>query len=86
MAPFLTARADEPLMADFVRLDVEKTVDMIDQTGAAAPLRFRPTENAARQLWAQQFTGEAVGLSKLHEAQGKSPAGLNSRQVRTSQK
>ena len=91
IAPFLTQTASEPLMAELVHHDVARTIDMIDQPGTALPMRLRPGEQAARLLWAQQFTGEAVGLSKLQEArpvapETAKPTGLQSRSVRTSQK
>ena len=71
-------------MSDFIHHDVARTVDMIDQPGSVLPLRFRPGEQAAQLMWAQQFTGEANGFNKLQAAQtGKPAGGVQSRSVRT---
>jgi len=86
IAPFLTATAGEPLMANLVHHDVARTVEFIGQPGSSPALRFRPGVQAAQLLWAQQFTGEAVGLQRLREAQIDAVGGLLSRPVRTSQK
>jgi uncharacterized protein YcbK (DUF882 family) len=85
IAPLLTASVNEPLLADLVHPDVARTVDMIDQPGTALPLRFRPGEQLAQLMWAQQFRGDPIGLSKLLAAQGTDPAAssVHGRQVRT---
>ncbi len=88
IAPFLTDTANTPLMSDLVHHDVARTVELLDQPGSVPPLRFRAGEQTARLLWAQQFTGEASGLSKLQEAKhpaGVTSGGVQSRSVRTSQ-
>ena len=85
IGPLLTASANEPLLADLVHHDVARTVDMIDQPGTALPLRFRPGEQLAQLMWAQQFRGDAIGLSKLLAAQSADPvpSSVHERQVRT---
>jgi hypothetical protein len=85
IAPLLTSSANEPLLADLVHHDVARTIDMIDQPGTALPLRFRPGEQLAQLMWAQQFRGDPIGLSKLLAAQGTDPAAssVQERQVRT---
>lgn len=86
IAPFLTATASEPLMAELVHHNVARTIDMIDQPGSAIPLKFRPGEQAARLLWSQQFTGEAVSRSRMLDApETAAGGGLQNRAVRTSQ-
>lgn len=87
IAPFLTQTASEPLMAEFVAHDIARTIDMIDQQALLPPLKFRPGQQMAQMMWAQQFTGDAVGLSKLQpEALSAPSSGVQSRPVRTSQK
>jgi len=85
IGPLLTASPNEPLLADLVHHDVARTVDMIDQPGTVLPLRFRPGEQVAQLMWAQQFRGDAIGLAKLIAAQGTPPApsSVHERQVRT---
>jgi uncharacterized protein YcbK (DUF882 family) len=85
IAPLLTASINEPLLADLAHHDVARTLDMIDQPGTALPLRFRPGEQLAQLMWAQQFRGDPIGLSKLLAAQGTDPAtsSVYGRQVRT---
>ena len=67
IAPFLTETAEEPLMSEFVSHDVARTVDLIDQDSAPLPLTFRPGKQVAHLMWSQQFTGHAVGISKLRQ-------------------
>jgi uncharacterized protein YcbK (DUF882 family) len=89
IAPFLTETAAEPLMAEMIPHDVARTVDFIDQAATVVPLRFRAGAQAARLLWAQQFTGDPVGIAKLREAQAppaQVPGAIHSRAVRTSDK
>lgn len=88
IGPLLTASPDEPLLAEFIHHDVARTLDMIDQPGTVLPLRFRPGEQIAQLMWAQQFRGDPIGLSKLLAAQSPDqPAfSLNERQVRTSRR
>lgn len=90
IAPFLTEQAQQPLMAELVAHDVARTVEMLDQPDSAATLRFRQTEPVATAMWAQQFTGSAVGIEKLRAAMAATapvPAtGLRSRAVRTTER
>ncbi|MDX2158026.1 MAG: DUF882 domain-containing protein [Hyphomicrobiaceae bacterium] len=88
IVPYLTETASEPLMHQLVAHDVSRTVEILDQPDSAPTLRFRPTSSAATLLWAQQFTGAAVAIDKLREAQAigipATASGLRSRAVRTS--
>jgi uncharacterized protein YcbK (DUF882 family) len=85
LAPLLTASAspDDPALAQLVHHDVASTLDFIDQEGAVLPLRFRPGEQVAQLMWAQQFQGSAVDMSRLSPSP-PAAAGLSSRAVRTS--
>jgi hypothetical protein len=67
IAPFLTATpsADDPALGALVHPDLGKTLDMMGQENAAPPMRLRPGLQAARLMWAQEFTGEAVYLAGL---------------------
>jgi hypothetical protein len=83
IAPYLTQSANEPLMAELLPHDVARTVDLIDQPGSALPLRFLPGEQAARLLWAQTFTGDAVRpTDKMQET--PTDIALKSHTVKTS--
>ncbi len=86
IAPFLTNSASEPLMSELIAHDVARTVEFIDQAASIVPLRLRVGEQQVRQMWAQQFTGAAIGIDKLREAQAPMPQGLQKRAVRTSEK
>ena len=83
IAPLLTDRADEPLLAEFMLPDVGRSLEMIDQPVSRLPLHFRPTAHVAALMWSQQFTGSAVGLDRLSRPaeQGTS---LRPRPVQTS--
>ena len=89
LAPLLTetASANDPLLAGTLQHpDVAATLDVLDDIGAIAPMKFRPGQQVAQVLWAQQFQGKAVHLDALMEIdQGRLlPAGLENRQVKTS--
>ena len=86
IGPLLTQSVNDPVMAEMIPHDVARTLDMLDQPGNVTPLRFRQGEQAAQLMWAQQFTGEAVGLAKLEAAQKGTPSGLQTRAVRTTEK
>lgn len=86
IGPLLTQSATDPVMAEIIPHDVARTLDMLDQPGNLTPLRFRQGEQAAQLLWAQQFTGEAVGIAKLEAAQKGMPSAVQTRAVRTTQK
>jgi uncharacterized protein YcbK (DUF882 family) len=85
IGPLLTITAHDKVFADLVHHDVARTLDMLDQPGTALPLRFRPGEQMAQLMWAQQFRGDPIGLAKLYEAQSNAPipANLQNRNVRT---
>ena len=86
IGPLLTQSATDPVMAEIIPHDVARTLDMLDQPGNLTPLRFRQGEQAAQLLWAQQFTGDAVGIAKLEAAQKGTPSLVQTRAVRTTQK
>lgn len=88
ISPFLTSSIDEPVMAEFLPLDMARTLDFLDHHGSTPPLRFRGGLQTASLLWSQQFTGSAIGLAKLYELQWRedergsgSPADLRRRNV-----
>ena len=83
IAPLLTERADDPLLADFVKPDVTRTLEMIDQPVSRLPLHFRPTPHVAALMWSQQFTGSAIGLDRL-SSPSRQGAAIQPRPVQTS--
>jgi uncharacterized protein YcbK (DUF882 family) len=85
IAPLLTASAHEPLFAELVQHDVARTVAMLDQPNATLSLRFRPGEQLAQLMWAQEFRGDPIGLTRLYEALAdpQTVTGVQSRSVRT---
>jgi hypothetical protein len=85
IGPLLTESPNDPVFADLVHHDVVRTIDMLDQPGSALPLRFRPGEQMAQLMWANQFRGDAIGLAKLFEAQASdiTSSSLANRNVRT---
>jgi uncharacterized protein YcbK (DUF882 family) len=83
IAPLLTERADEPLLAAFVLPDVGRAIEMIDQPVSRLPMHFRPTAQVAALMWSQKFTGSAVGLDRLSNTGQQGPA-LQPRPVQTS--
>jgi uncharacterized protein YcbK (DUF882 family) len=86
IAPFLTttSSADDPALARMVHPDLNKTLEMLDQTGSVPPMRLRPGLQAAQLMWAQQFKGEAINLSSLIDLGGASASGkLADRKVQT---
>lgn len=84
IAPLLTDRADEPLLADFVKHDVSRSLEMIDQPVSGLPLHFRPTPHVAASMWSQQFKGSAVGLNRLHAPAESDTGPARPRAVKTS--
>jgi len=70
IAPFLTATSspDDPALIQLVPPDIAKTLEMLNQTGSAPPMRLRPGRQTAQLLWAQEFKGEAIDLSSLAAA------------------
>jgi uncharacterized protein YcbK (DUF882 family) len=83
IAPLLTERAEEPLLAELVLPDTGRALEMIDQPVSRLPLHFRPTAHVAALMWSQQFTGSAVGLDRLSNPQ-PSDTSLRPRPVQTS--
>ncbi len=86
IAPLLTATSsvDDPALIDTKHPDVARTLDMLDQSGSAPPMRLRPLAQAAAMMWSRQFTGEAVNLSALADPARANDGGtLASRRVST---
>ena len=89
LGPLLTETpsANDPQLAGQLQHpDVAATLDALDDIGAITPMKFRPGQQVARVMWAQQFEGKAVHLDALMEIdQGRLlPAGIENRQVKTS--
>lgn len=87
LAPLLTdnAEARDAPLADLQRPDVAATLDALDDAGRIPPMKFRPGQQVAEQMWAQQFQGKAVHAEALMElAQRPPPAGMENRSVQTS--
>ena len=87
LAPMLsdTVTGLDPEVTKLEHPDVAKTLDMIDDIGAVAPMKLRPGQQVAQVLWAQQFQGKAVHLDALKELD-RHPAAtsIQSRLVQTS--
>lgn len=87
LAPLLTETAspnDPQLIGTLQHPDVAATLDVLDDIGAIAPMKFRPGRQVAQVMWAQQFEGNAIHLDALMEIEhGRLPAGLENRAVRT---
>lgn len=89
LAPLLTESASgaEPQFGDLQHPDVAQTLELIDDVGAVLPMRFRPGQQVARVLWAQQFQGKAVYLDALEELdQSRAATGIAERAVKTSKR
>lgn len=87
LSPLLTetASAHAPELVGLQHPDVAATLDAIDDVGAVMPMKFRPGQQVAQIMWAQQFQGKAVNLEALTEIDnGRLPAGIESRPVKTS--
>lgn len=87
LAPLLTdnAEARDAPLADLQRPDVAATLDALDDRGSIPPMKFRPGQQFAEEMWAQQFQGKAVHAEALMElAQRPPPSGIESRSVQTS--
>ncbi len=88
IAPLMTqtASADDPALLHMIAPDATRTLELMESQGTALPLRFRPGEQVAQLMWAQQFAGEAVAINALFTAGEPSPAAsqLKNRTVRTS--
>lgn len=87
LAPLLTetpSANDPQLIGSLQHPDVAATLDMIDDVGAIAPMKFRPGRQVAQVMWAQQFEGNAIHLDALMEIErGRIPDGLENRAVKT---
>jgi hypothetical protein len=70
IAPFLTATAsvDDPAFAVMAHPDLSKVLELLDQENVTPPMRLRPGEQEAQQMWAQEAKGEPVDLSVLSDA------------------
>ncbi len=89
LAPLLTdtPSANDPQLAGLQHPDVAATLEMIDDEGAVPPMRFRPGQQVAQIMWAQQFQGKAVHLDALREIDANRLAGgIENRSVRTSRR
>jgi uncharacterized protein YcbK (DUF882 family) len=84
IAPYLTVSAEQALMSEFVALDVTRTLDMLDQPDASGTLSFRPAARTATLLRSQQFTGTAIKLDAMHDADPPSEPAFEGRAVMTS--
>ena len=81
-----TASAHDPeLVAELQHPDVAKTFDFLDDSGAIQPMNFRPGQQVAQVMWAQQFEGKAVHIDALEELdRSRIATGIENRAVRTS--
>lgn len=89
LAPLLTdsPNASEPLFGGLQHPDVAQTLETIDDVGAVLPMRFRPGQQVAQVMWAQQFQGKAVHLDALKELdESRASTGISERPVQTSTK
>ncbi|MFV0297464.1 MAG: DUF882 domain-containing protein [Hyphomicrobiaceae bacterium] len=90
ITPFMTQNPDDPIMQQFEAHDAAYTVEILDQPDSAPVLRFRPNQAVASLMWAQQFTGKAIGIDKLRAAQAEGAIipnmRLRSHPVRTSRR
>lgn len=89
LAPLLTDNASgaEPQFGGLQHPDVAQTLELIDDVGAVLPMRFRPGQQVAQVLWAQQFQGAAVHVDALEELdQSRAATGIAERPVKTSKR
>jgi uncharacterized protein YcbK (DUF882 family) len=86
IAPLLTetASADDPALTQMFHPDLGKILELIDQTGSAIQMRFRPGSQLAQLMWEQEFKGEAVNVKALFDSERSTrPNGLTDRKVLT---
>lgn len=84
LEPMMSAKPDDPDLAQLQPLDVGRTLELMDDGGAIAPMRLRPKEKIAQAMWAQQFQGAVVSRMPYDDdAQRRAPRGLNERSVTT---
>ena len=89
LAPLLTetASARDPQFEGLQHPDVARTLDVLDDVGAIQPMKFRPGQQVAEVMWAQQFQGNAVHLDALQELdQSRLATGIENRPVQTSKR
>lgn len=87
LAPLLTdtPSAHDPQLAGLQHPDVAATLAALDDAGTVIPMKFRPGQQVAQAMWAQQFQGKAIHLEALLEIDNsKRPTGLENRTVITS--
>lgn len=87
LAPLLTdsPSAHDPQLAGLQHPDVAATLAALDDDGSSIPMKFRPGQQIAQSMWAQQFEGKAVHLEALLEIDNnKLPAGVKNHAVKTS--
>jgi uncharacterized protein YcbK (DUF882 family) len=87
LAPLLTASAsiDEPVLSRITAPDVAHILTLLDSPTAVPPMSFRPGQQTAEIMWAQQFKGEPVQLGDAAFGQGAEdvPTRLIPRSVKT---
>ncbi len=87
LAPLLTetASAHDPGLVGMQHPDVARTLEFLDDVGAIQPMKFRPGQQVAEVMWAQQFQGKAVHLDALQELdRSRFTNGIEDRAVHTS--
>lgn len=87
LAPLLTETAspDDPTLTKLVHPDVAQTLEFLDGEGAIQPMTFRPGQQVAELMWAQQFQGKPVNLDLkvAGEPPTKRGQAIANRQVKT---
>ena len=85
--PLLTASAsvDEPALSKITSIDLAKVLQVLDSPAIAPPMSFRPGQQTAQTMWAQQFQGQTVELGAPEGLSGAEdvPTKLIPRAVRT---
>jgi hypothetical protein len=69
IAPYMTESADEPVMGELVAHDVARTFEVLDQFDATASPSFSQGDQSAKLLSAQRFTGTAIKLDAMKDAE-----------------
>lgn len=85
LEPMMSSKADDPQLAQLQPLDVGRTLELMDDGGAVAPMRLRPKEKVAQAMWSQQFQGSVVSRmpAETDPVPSTAPKGLNERSVTT---
>lgn len=70
LGPLLTETSsfDDPALVTLVHPDAQQAIAMIDDEGAARPMRFGAGRYETAMAWAQAFSGEAVNFRALAQA------------------